>query len=132
MPVMQTLEEKKQFDNTINQFFEKILRNNIGFVFNFYDVVNEAQVARMKDLIESINQGAFFHISLEEHIKRLDIKEIKCRIPPHEVDKVDEVARKVNVIKKGVEIAYQNNMKVVEMSILILAYVMGLKAHMKE
>ncbi|MFA5141764.1 MAG: hypothetical protein WC471_02240 [Candidatus Woesearchaeota archaeon] len=132
MPVMKTLEEKKQFDIAINKFCEKILRNNIDFVFNFYDIVNEAQVARLKDMTEAINQGAFFHITLEEHLKHLEIKEIKQRLPAYELDKVDDIARKINVIRKGVEIAYQNNFKIVEMSILLLAYVMGLKAHMKE
>lgn len=132
MPVIETVEDKKLFDKTVSSFFEKMLRNNIGFVFNFYDIVNEAHTARLKDMTETIAQGAFFHISLEEHLKHLDVKEIRQRVQAHELEKVDDIARKINVIRKGVEIAYQNNFKMVEMSILLLAYVMGLKAHMKE
>jgi hypothetical protein len=131
IPTMETIEQKKKFDLKAGGFFEKILRNNINFMFNHYDIINEAHVARLNDIQEILNEGAFFHFTLEEHLRHLNFNDIKRRIPQCELNKVDEVTRKINVIKKGVEIAYQNNFKVMEMSILLYSYIMGLKQYSK-
>ncbi len=122
------LEEKKQFDLRVNNIFGKLLRNTDSFVYNYNGIIHEGEVSRVNSIMDMISQGTFFHVELEEHIKKLDFSIIKQRIPLEELNKVDAIKLKLYSIKAGIDRAYQTNLHMVNWALTFYAYISAIKS----
>jgi len=114
-------------DKTLNKqklsgIFEKILRNQTNFKFNFSDIIHEAHLTRIRDLAESLKGGFLFHITIEEELNKTPFSTIRNRIPKSELEAADLILQKVEEIKKGIETTYNLNMKMINMSIFLYTY----------
>jgi len=115
-------EERVACNTKLNYIFEKMLRSN-DMAFNYRDVVSEGQVSRMKDLSESMSKGFFFHVLLEEEIKKQNFDIIKNRIPGDKLRRVDLIQIKINDIRKGVETAYDINFRMINWALVVYGYI---------
>jgi len=115
-------EEKVACNQKLNEIFEKLLRNNV-MAFNYTDLINEAHTSRMNDLAESMEKGFFFHVHLEEELKKLDFETLKRRIPNDKLAIVQSVKQKIERIKKGVDAAYDVNIRMMNWALTIYAYI---------
>jgi hypothetical protein len=122
------LTQKKTHEQKIGVMLEKMLRNKNAFAFSFFDVVNEAHTARVDNLIESIGKGFFFHIQLEEYLKKQDFAEISQRIYQEDLDKTNQILAKMQEIKKGIERAYDLNMRMINLAVILYSYTKWLRA----
>jgi hypothetical protein len=129
LPKLKTREEKISGNDKLNDIFGKILRNK-DFAFNGYDLVNEGQVSEMNALIESLNKGFLFHYTLEEEMRKESFDNIKHRLPPAKVQEIDQIKKNIEEIKRGVERAYQCNMRMVNTALVMYAYVKWLNSGM--
>lgn len=121
------LSEKKDGEQKIGIMLEKLLRNKSAFAFMFHDIVNEAQTARVNNLIESITKGFFFHVKLEEHIKKADFTEISQRIYKDDIEKTNMILAKMQDIKKGIDRAYDLNLRMINVAVILYSYVKWLR-----
>lgn len=124
---LRTQDEKKEHDRKISSVFEKVLRNKDEFLFNFGDVVNEAQLERITALAKSMNEGFFFHVKLEEHLKKQGLNIILQRFSPEQIENVNAITQKIMVIKKGIERAYEANMRMVNLAVTLYSYIKWLR-----
>jgi len=85
-------------------------------------MINEGKFARINDLNKSLNEGFFFHFTVKEHLDKVKYNEIKARIPDSELNKVNDIAKDIIEIKKGVDRAYDYNMKMVQLIVNIYSY----------
>jgi hypothetical protein len=115
-------DEKIEVNNQLNNIFEKLLRSS-EFAFNYKDVVSEGQTSRMKDLNESMEKGFFFHVLLEEEIKKQSFDIIKSRISGEKLRKVDLTRMKISDIKRGVDAAYDLNMRMLQWALVVYGYI---------
>jgi hypothetical protein len=115
-------QEKIEVNNQLNNIFEKLLRSS-EFSFNYKDVVSEGQISRMKDLNESMEKGFFFRVLLEEEIKKQSFDIIKSRISGEKLRKVDLTRMKISDIKKGVDAAYDLNMRMLQWALVVYGYI---------
>ncbi|MBU0470935.1 MAG: hypothetical protein ABIG52_01255 [Nanoarchaeota archaeon] len=122
IPKLRTAEEKIQANEEIKKLFRFLLRNPN---FNFYaqDIVHEGPAAQIKGLMESLEKGFFFHVSLDEEYKKVSFEMIKKRIPWAELQEVAEVEKNVRQIKKGIDAAYEANMRMVNFAVILYSYV---------
>ncbi|PIN73873.1 hypothetical protein COV20_02035 [Candidatus Woesearchaeota archaeon CG10_big_fil_rev_8_21_14_0_10_45_16] len=114
----QTREEKMQVDRDLNQMFQGLLRNT-EFHFKADDLINEGHVEMIKSLTEGMERGFFFHVTLEEEIKKLPFQHIKSRIPAERLNEAAELEMDLQLIRKGIMRAYDNNMKAIETAVLL-------------
>ncbi len=129
LPTLKTREEKIAGNDQLKGIFGRILRNN-DFAFKGHDLVNEGQVSEMNALQESLNKGFLFHYTLEEELRKESFENIKQRIPPARVQEVEQIKKNIEEIKKGVERAYQCNMRMVNTALVMYAYVKWLNSGM--
>ncbi len=122
IPRLKTKEEKAIYNKRLEEIFAKILRTN-EFKFNAKDIVSEAQVKAISGLNESMARGFFFHITLEEEIKKLNFDLIKSRIPDQKLERVDNIGKSVAEIKKGIDEAYKVNMRAANWALILYAYI---------
>jgi hypothetical protein len=122
IPKLRTSDEKIACNNMLNHFFMKILRNS-DMKFNTEGIVGDAEKARLADLHESMGKGFFFHVTLEEELKKLKFDAIQGRIPKDKLQKVESIAKNVAEIKKGVDRSYEINMRMVQWSVLLYTYI---------
>ncbi len=122
IPQLKMTEEKVKANGQVNALFMFLLRNK-DFFFNYHDVINEGQVATGVSLEEGMEKGYFFHFTLEEETKKLGYNEIKLRIPSEELEAVAAIEKNITQIKKGIDIAYKANMRVVNLSVILYSYV---------
>jgi hypothetical protein len=122
------LGQKKAHEQRIGVMLERMLRNKNAFAFSFFDVVNEAHTARVNNLIESIGKGFFFHIKLEEFVKKQDFAEISQRIIGEDLDRTNQILAKMREIKKGIDRAYDVNMRMVNLAVILYSYAKWLRA----
>jgi hypothetical protein len=115
-------EERVAVNQKLNEIFERLLRNNV-MAFSYKDIIYEAQTSRMNDLVESMNKGFFFHIFLEEELKKLDFETVKRRIPNEKLVAVQRVDDKIERIKKGVDAAYDVNVRMMNWGLVVYAYI---------
>lgn len=127
IPRAKSVEERKAWAGYLDQFFRKILRND-QLAFNSGDIINEAHQAHVSGLSESMAKGFFFHVSLEEELKKISYEILKQRLPSDAVQKVEHIYGNVEVIKKGVERAYAGNMRMVNWVVVMFAYVKWLSS----
>jgi|SRR3989344_2665585 len=119
---IKTMDERTDLNNRINAIFQKILRNN-EFAFYASDVINEGKIARIKDLDESMANGFFFHVTVKEHLDKLSFDEIKNRIKNEEFEPVENITSDISGIKRGVQAAYDFNMKMVNLIVVLYSYI---------
>ncbi len=122
IPHLRTPEEKIACNQKVNSFFQKVLRNS-QFSFNFSDIVNEAQLSQILGLQESMARGFLFHISLEEELKKVHYEVLKARLPEDMVRQVEHLRGNIEIIKKGVERAYNVNLRMIQWALIMYAYV---------
>ena len=122
-------EDKVRANEKLKEIFRKILRND-DFGFKFMDIINEGQVAQVQGLIESIDRGFLFHYTLEEELKKISYTDLKRRIPANHLEEAETIRHNALLIQKGVERAYQVNMRMINMSVILYAYVKWLTAPM--
>lgn len=123
IPSLRSQEEKIEHNARISEIFEMLLRNKSSFAFNFEDVVNEGQTSRMNSLADSMAKGFFFRVKLEEHLKNKDFSAIKSRVPQEMLARVDSIAIDMKGIQKAVQRAYDINMNMLTLSVLLYAYI---------
>ena len=122
IPKLRTTEEKVRANQQVKDLFQFLLRNH-EFIFHAQDMIHEGPVAQVNGLTESMEKGFFFHVSLEEEYKKVDFSAIKRRIPAQELERVEEVERSIKQIKKGLDAAYNANMRMVNLSVMLYSYV---------
>lgn len=122
LPDLKTSEERIHFNQRLNEVFQTILRNS-EFSFNSKDIINEMHIEHLRALAESLGKGFLFHVTLEEELKKEDFSEIKSRIPSEAVQAVDDIKKKIEEIKRGVDRAYDLNMRMVNWALLLYCYV---------
>lgn len=122
LPKLRTREEKLAYNEKLNEFFRTILRNK-EFTFNFVGMVNEVHTSHINGLIESINKGFLFHYTLEEELKKVNFDFIKGRIPKDKLDEVEAIKKNVTAIRNGVERAYEVNMRMITLAVVLYSYV---------
>lgn len=127
IPKLQTMDEKKSVNEEFNNIFRKILRNN-EFQFNFSDIINEAEIKRITDLNESLANGFLFHVTLEEEINKVPFAVRKHHILLEKLNKNEEISNMVVRIKKGVETAYQVNMQMINLALVLFSYIKWLQS----
>ena len=114
-------EEGIKLNDRVNKLFRRMLRNS-DFTFNANDMINEGKLARITDLHHSLGEGFLFHITVKEHLDKTDFNIIKNRIKMDELRPAEDIAKDIFEIKKGVQTAYDLNMKMVNLSVIIYSY----------
>ena len=122
IPRARSPDDEKYWKQHINAFFEKVLRND-QFGFKYHDVLNEGPLAQISGLSESTGQGFFFHVTMEEELKKVNYETMKQRLPPEKVAVVEAIRENIELIRKGVERGYQGNMRMVNWALVMYAYV---------
>lgn len=122
IPKLRTQEEKLRVNDEIKGLFQFLLRNQ-RFVFHAPDMMHEGPVAQVNGLVESMQKGFFFHVSLEEEYKKVDFNTIKRRVPAEELQRVEVVKQNILKIKKAADTAYNANMRMINLSVILYSYV---------
>jgi hypothetical protein len=122
IPSFRSAEDKRQFNKEITPVFETILRNE-KFVLLFFDMIHEAQIERIKGIVQAMEEGNFFHFGIQEHLNRMTFAEMRNRLPAEEITMVDSIAAKIPQIKEGVYAAYEMNMKMIEYALHFYSYI---------
>lgn len=122
MPSLKKKEDMELYNNRLNIIFQKILRNK-EFLFNFDGIINEANTEHLNALSTSMENGFLFHILLEEEINKIKFSIIKNRIPKEELERAEKIKQKILEIKKGVDRAYDNNMRMIHMAVILYSYI---------
>jgi hypothetical protein len=126
LPKARAKDERMLVNSKLNEVFGKILRNS-DFKFNEQGVVGEGELKKARALNESMSNGYFFHVTLEEEIKKKNFAAIKERIPADKLRQYEEIAKKIGDIKNGVERAHEHNMKMVNLALLLYSHVKMLR-----
>jgi len=121
MPSLKTREDKTRFNSEISPVFETILRNK-NFNLLFWDMVHEAHTESIKAIVQGMEEGTFFHVDVDEHLKRTSFAERRNRLPQDELAIFDSIAKKTYEIKKGVDVAYDINMRMIMFAIQLYSY----------
>lgn len=122
IPRLRTQQEKAEADKQLSFLFQRILRNK-DFGFHFLDIVNEGHVSNVAGLSDSMVKGFLFHFTLEEELKKQDFNWIRRRIPAEKLGEVELIERNVAAIRKSVERAYEVNMRMVNLGLVLYSYV---------
>jgi len=117
-----TNKEKNALNIKINEILNKMLRSD-NFTLRYEILIYEKDIARINDLHESMINGFFFHITVKEHIDRLNFDHIKQRIPSEKLEKVNEITKNILEIKKGIDKAYEFNMSIIKFSVFFYSYI---------
>jgi len=122
IPALSRPEQKQEANAQISALFETILRNK-EFSFGYMEVIHEAQVVNLAGLCDGLAKGYFFHLSLEEELKKVPFGRIKERIPADLLKKAEEIEKRIRLIRKGVERAYDVNMRMVGCAVHLYSHV---------
>lgn len=121
IPSLKTKEERMAFNEEISPLFEIMLRNK-KFAFLFWDIISEAQVERIKGIIQGMEEGIFFHTDIGDYLKKASFNEIRKKLPPQELIIFDRISAKMPEIKKGVDTAYDMNKRMVGFAVQFFSY----------
>lgn len=128
IPKVKDYDELLVYERKVCPIFENLLRNNNDFIFNYRDIINENHTLITRSLMERMDKGFFFHITMDEYLNKSDFKtEISKRIPSEDLNKVNEITKKIASIREGVEKAYSHNMSMISASVLLYSYLKWLK-----
>lgn len=126
IPTSKSNEEKLKINKELSETFEKILRNK-EFRFNYNGIINDGLLERIKNLNESMENGFLFHVTLEEHLNKVNFDVIRKRISSHKLEIAENIAQDIIKIKKGVELVYKKNMHIINIALILYAYIKWLK-----
>ncbi|MFH1682241.1 MAG: hypothetical protein ABIA37_00440 [Candidatus Woesearchaeota archaeon] len=115
-------QEKKDHNQKLNLIFERVLRNK-EFKFNFMGIVNEVHKENVSGLCKSMAEGYFFHVRLEEEIRKDRFEVIRRRVPATELEEVERISTQISKIERGVLAAYNYNLRMVELSVYLYSMV---------
>jgi hypothetical protein len=122
IPKLKSMEDKLKYNEKIKEIFERLLRGK-EFVFNYSDIVSEAHVANINGLYEGMAKGFFLHISLEDELKRINYETLKMKLPAETIEELERIKERIGTVKRAVDGAYQTNMRMVNLSLILYAYV---------
>ena len=122
IPSLKTREEKIVYNNKLSEVFQELLRNN-QFMFDGRNVVNEGRLNHIRDLRDNLDKGFIFHFTLENELKKQNFEAISSSLPKEKLDQLEELKEDIDVIKEGIERAYDINMRMISVSIILYAYV---------
>lgn len=122
IPNLRSMDEKLAVNQKFKEIFQLLLRNN-EFMFNFYDIVNEAQLNHIRDLSESLAKGYLFHFSLEDELKKRSFDSLKVEIPAERIQEAEKIEQNILAIKRGVERAYSLNWNVINIAVMLYSYI---------
>jgi len=122
IPTLKKKEDMELYNNRLNVIFQKILRNK-EMNFNFEGIINEANTEHLQSLSTSLENGFLFHLLLEEEIEKVKFSIIRNRLPREELERVEKIKQKVLEIKRGVDRAYDNNMRMIHLAIILYSYI---------
>jgi hypothetical protein len=122
IPSLSTTEEKIKVNKDLNAIFNRLLRND-HMAFNFKDIISEVHKKRVSDLLEAIEAGFLFKISLEDELKKVSFEERKLKIADAKLRANDDIKKMVREIKKGVDAAYGVNLRMVNWAIVVYSYI---------
>ena len=122
LPELRTNEERVHANNRLNEIFLRLLRND-SLSFNFRDIIYEAHKNRVHDLHGSMGNGFLFKISLEEELKKLDFATRSRRIPTAKLNASDDIKAMIHEIKKGVDTAYDVNVRMMNWALVVYSYI---------
>ncbi|MBS3164324.1 hypothetical protein J4439_02745 [Candidatus Woesearchaeota archaeon] len=105
----------------MDALFKELLRCD-ALAFNAQGICGEEQTALASALRESFSTGFIFHVSVEETLKRLTFAQVRQRLPPESLSSFDTTIYRVEEICKGVERAYEANMRLVRWALVLYAY----------
>jgi hypothetical protein len=121
IPKLKNIEEKKAANNGLNIAFQTLLRRD-GLAFNYNGIVHEAHIKHIADLSEGLGKGYLFHVTLEEELQKLNFETIKSRVAQEKLDEVAKIQTNVEIIKKGIDRAYDINMRMINWAVILFAY----------
>jgi len=122
LPYLKTDQERAKVDKKLTEAFVALLRID-GMSFNTEGIVYERELEAIESLRKSMHNGFLFHITLEEELHKLPFYKIAERIPEPKLAFVGQLHRAMDEIGKGVERAYQIDMRAVEWAVIIYAYI---------
>ncbi len=126
IPKLKLQEEKIKYEQRIKDIFAELLRTP-EFRFQFMDIVNEGHTERMNSLVESMEKGFFFPVKIEEYLKKQEFNTISQRFPAEQIQKVNEITEQIKNIRKGVNRAYEHNMRMINQSVVLYSYIKWLR-----
>ncbi len=115
-------EQMTAVNTSLSAIFESLLRSK-DILFNHQDIVNEAQTGLVNGLLESFAKGYLFHFTLEEELQKSDFALVKLRIAPDKLEEAESIRQNIFLIKRGIDAAYNINMRTVELSVLLYSYI---------
>ena len=121
MPALKTREDKMKFSSEVSPIFETVLRND-KFCLMFMDMVHEAHIEGIKAVVQSTEEGTFFHVEVDEHLKKTSFSERRKRLQQDELARFDSIAAKVAEIKNGVDTAYDVNKRMIGFAVQLYSY----------
>lgn len=119
IPHIETDEQRSMINDAISNVYAFLLRNDQRFGMHYIDIIGEAQKARLDNLMESMEQGFFFKISLENQLKRTHFSDIIEHVPKENFVRVESIYSQLELIKRGVDIAYNANLRAVEWALIL-------------
>lgn len=120
--MMKTREEKARFNSEASPLFETVLRND-KFCLRFMDMINEAHVESIKAIMQGMQEGIFFHFEHDECLKKKSFSQIRARLPADELMLHDKISAEMPEIKKGVDAAYDINMRMIGFAVHLYSYI---------
>lgn len=121
LPTLQTDEQRQRCNQQINEFFKKL--NCADLRFDSSTLINEGHVETITSLNKTMTEGFLFHFSLEEHLKKKTFADIKHRIAPGTLAQTEALHNLITDIKRGIDEAYQCNMRLIEWAVIFYAYI---------
>ncbi|MBI5390012.1 hypothetical protein HZB02_00810 [Candidatus Woesearchaeota archaeon] len=118
IPHLKTHDEKKAYNDRLNNLFLKLLRNT-EMHFRYNDLIHEGQTNTMLSFSESMAKGFYFHVTLEMELKKIDYRR---NTPYDKLPAVDAVTEQVKRIKRGVDYAYAINLRMIDWALHLYAY----------
>lgn len=115
---LRTGEEKSRFDEQMSSIFEQILRSK-EFMFESRDIVNEAHVARIKSLAESMEERFFFHVGLGDYLKHRTAEQVPQRLE----SEIAAISKDISCIREGIERAYAHNMRMIRLALELYSHI---------
>lgn len=122
IPKLTKKEDMVAHNDKLNGIFKQILRKD-DMYFNSQGLVNEANIEHTDALVSSMENGFLFHILLEEEIKKIKFSIIRNRLPKSELDRFDRLKARILEIKRGVDRAYEHNMRMVQLAVIIYSFI---------
>ena len=127
IPSLQTEEEKIACNEKLGMIFQTLLKSDELF-FNSTNLINESHVNHMKGLLESLEKGYLFYFTVEEELKKVSFETVKLKLPQEKLSQGEAIYQDVFLIKRGVDRAYDDNMRMTHWAIHFYAYIKWLSS----